>query len=72
MRTRAIWNAQEIFIRQLAGVMKQKNNIIGFDFGNEINTCWATEPNVGDAWMAKMFTLMESVRYRARSREWRG
>ncbi|MGA9554349.1 MAG: hypothetical protein WBR30_19035, partial [Candidatus Sulfotelmatobacter sp.] len=56
-----IWNAQEILIRQLAGVMKEKNNVIGFDFGNEINTCWATEPNVGDAWMAKMFTLMESV-----------
>ncbi|MGB9362889.1 MAG: hypothetical protein WCA99_14880, partial [Candidatus Sulfotelmatobacter sp.] len=36
-----IWNAQEILIRQLAGVMKQKNNVIGFDFGNEINTCWA-------------------------------
>lgn len=57
----AIWNAQEIFIRQLAGVIKEKNNIIGFDFGNEINTCWATEPNVGDAWMVKMFSLMERL-----------
>ena len=57
----AMWNAQEIFVRQLAGVMKNKNNIIGFDFGNEINTCWSTEPAVGDAWMAKMFALMESV-----------
>ncbi len=57
----AMWKAQEIFVRQLAGVMKSKNNIIGFDFGNEINTCWSTEPAVGDAWMAKMFALMESV-----------
>jgi endo-1,4-beta-mannosidase len=57
----AMWNAQEVFIRQLAGVMKNNNNIIGFDFGNEINTCWSTEPTVGDAWMAKMFALMESV-----------
>jgi hypothetical protein len=57
----AIWNAQEIFIRQLAGVMKVKNNIIGFDFGNEINTCWSAEPSVGDVWMAKMFSLMASV-----------
>ena len=57
----AMWKAQEIFIRQLAGVMKGKDNIIGFDFGNEINTCWSTELAVGDAWMAKMFALMESV-----------
>lgn len=57
----AIWKAQEILIRQLAVAMKGKNNIIGFDFGNEINTCWSTEPSVGDAWMTKMFSLMESV-----------
>ena len=57
----AIWKAQEILIRQLAGAMKGKNNIIGFDFGNEINTCWSTEPSVGDAWMTKMFSLMETV-----------
>ena len=41
--------------------MKPKSNIIGFDFGNEINTCWSTAPAVGDAWMAKMFALMERV-----------
>lgn len=57
----AIWKAQELFVRQLARVMSSKNNIIGFDFGNEINTCWSTEPAVGDAWMAKMFSLMQEV-----------
>ncbi len=57
----AIWSAQEIFIRALAGVMNGKSNIIGFDFGNEINTCWSAEPSVGDAWMRKMFSLMEGV-----------
>ncbi|HKN15430.1 MAG TPA: hypothetical protein VJX47_00700 [Candidatus Sulfotelmatobacter sp.] len=57
----AIWSAQEIYIQALAGVMKGKNNILGFDFGNEINTCWSAEPSVGDAWMKKMFSLMESV-----------
>jgi endo-1,4-beta-mannosidase len=56
-----MWGAQEIFLRQLAGVMKGKANFIGFDFGNEINTCWSAEPSVGDAWMKKMFSLMESV-----------
>jgi endo-1,4-beta-mannosidase len=53
--------AQEVYIRQLAEVMKRKDNIIGFDLGNELNTCWATEPDIGDAWMTKMFALMESV-----------
>jgi len=53
-----IWKAQELFVRELARVMSMKDNIIGFDFGNEINTCWSTEPAAGDVWMAKMFALM--------------
>jgi hypothetical protein len=57
----AIWKAQEILIRQLARVMTPKENIIGFDFGNEINTCWSTDPPVGDIWMKKLFSLMEEV-----------
>lgn len=57
----AIWTAQELFIRHLARVMSPHKNIIGFDVGNEINTCWSTEPRIGDAWMAKMFSLMDSV-----------
>jgi endo-1,4-beta-mannosidase len=56
-----MWKAQEIFIRSLAGVMAAKENIIGFDVGNEINTCWSTRPPIGDAWMKKMFSLMEEV-----------
>ena len=57
----AIWKAQELFIRQLARVMSTKENIIGFDFGNELNTCWSTDPPLGDAWMKKMFSLMQEV-----------
>lgn len=57
----AMWTAQELFIRQLARVMRPQKNIIGFDLGNEINTCWSAEPQVGDVWMAKMFSLMETV-----------
>jgi endo-1,4-beta-mannosidase len=56
-----IWSAQELLIRELAGVMKTHDNIIGFDFGNEMNTCWSAEPAVGDAWMTKMFALMNSA-----------
>jgi hypothetical protein len=57
----AMWKAQEILIRELARVMNAKENIIGFDVGNEINTCWSTEPPVGDVWMKKLFSLMEEV-----------
>ena len=56
-----IWTAQELFIRQLARVMQTKKNIIGFDVGNEINTCWSTEPRIGDPWMKKLFSLMGTV-----------
>lgn len=56
-----MWAAQELFIRRLARVMGSHANVLGFDFGNEMNTCWSTEPRVGDAWMAAMYALMETV-----------
>ena len=56
-----IWKAQELFIRALARTMKAHDNIIGFDFGNEMNTCWSAQTAVGDAWMAKMFALMNEA-----------
>src|SRR6202142_1634608 len=56
-----MWKAQEVFIRQLGRVLNAKDNIIGFDVGNEINTCWSTQPQVGDRWMTKLFTLMNDV-----------
>jgi len=57
----AMWTSQELFMRQLARVMGSHKNIIGFDIGNEINTCWSTEPRIGDLWMAKMISLMKTV-----------
>jgi len=56
-----IWQAQEMFVQQLARVISARDNVIGFDVGNEINTCWSTEPPVGDVWMTKLFALMEEV-----------
>ena len=56
-----IWKAQELLIRALAQTMKAHDNIVGFDFGNEMNTCWSALPAVGDAWMGKMFSLMNSA-----------
>jgi endo-1,4-beta-mannosidase len=57
----AMWKAQELFVRELARVMKPHTNLIGFDFGNELNTCWSAPTAAGDAWMARMFALMNSV-----------
>jgi endo-1,4-beta-mannosidase len=56
-----IWNAQELFVRELARIVNPHGNIIGFDFGNELDTCWRADPAVGDAWMARMFALMNAV-----------
>ncbi len=56
-----MWSAQELFVRELARVAAPHSNIIGFDLGNEINTCWSAEPAQGDAWMARMFALMDTV-----------
>ncbi|HEY1986594.1 MAG TPA: hypothetical protein VGG85_14360 [Terracidiphilus sp.] len=57
----AMGAAEELYIRELARVMAQHPNIIGFDFGNELNTCWSAPVEAGDAWMARMFALMNSV-----------
>ncbi len=54
-------DAQELFVRELARTMKPHANIIGFDFGNEINTCWRAPTKAGDAWMARMFARMNSA-----------
>jgi len=59
--TKLMWDAQELFVRELARVMKPHANVIGFDFGNELNTCWQAPTKDGDAWMARMFALMHEV-----------
>jgi hypothetical protein len=59
--TPLMWNAQELFVRELAKTMAPHRNVIGFDFGNELNTCWQAPVAAGDAWMAKMFALMNQT-----------
>lgn len=59
--TQLMWDAQELFVRHLARTMKRHTNIIGFDFGNELNTCWKAPTADGDAWMARVFRLMNEV-----------
>jgi len=54
-------SAQQLLVRELARVMKPHSNIIGFDFGNELNTCWKAPLLEGDLWMANMFDLMNQV-----------
>jgi hypothetical protein len=56
-----MWAAQEVFVRALGQRMGVHPNFLGFDIGNEINTCWRCEPAQGDRWMARMFAVMESV-----------
>jgi endo-1,4-beta-mannosidase len=53
-----IWKAQELFIRELSRTLNPHPNFLGFDFGNEMNTCWSAPTADGDAWMTKMFALM--------------
>ena len=53
--------AQELFIRQLAGILKEHGNTIGLDLGNELNTCWSASVAAGDRWMKRMFSVIESV-----------
>jgi endo-1,4-beta-mannosidase len=54
-------DAEELFVRELARVLGPHDNVIGFDLGNEINTCWSADTTAGDAWMGRIFALMNSV-----------
>jgi endo-1,4-beta-mannosidase len=58
---KSMWDSQELYVRALAAMMKSHENIIGFDFGNEMETCWSAPLPVGDAWMARMFALMHDA-----------
>jgi hypothetical protein len=59
--TELMWSAQELFVRALGRTLRPHANVIGFDFGNELNTCWQAPVRDGDAWMARMFALMNEV-----------
>jgi endo-1,4-beta-mannosidase len=41
---RVMLDAQELFVRELGRVLQPHQNVIGFDMGNEINTCWSAPP----------------------------
>jgi endo-1,4-beta-mannosidase len=60
-RDEKMWAAQELFLRELARVAKAHENVIGFDLGNELNTCWAARMGAGDPWMSKAFAAIESA-----------
>jgi len=51
--------AESLFIRELSGLLAKHTNIIGFDLGNEVNTCWSAPAHTGDAWMERTFRLMD-------------
>jgi endo-1,4-beta-mannosidase len=58
---RVMLDAQNLFIRELSRTLAPHQNVIGFDMGNEINTCWSAKTPVGDAWMARMYSLMNET-----------
>jgi endo-1,4-beta-mannosidase len=53
--------AQDLFVRELAQRMRGHSNFLGFDLGNELNTCWTAPLATGDAWMTKMFSQMNQL-----------
>jgi hypothetical protein len=53
--------AQTLLLDALAERMGEHPNFLGFDIGNEINCCWQTTPDQGDAWMARVFAQMQAA-----------
>jgi endo-1,4-beta-mannosidase len=57
----AVWQAQQLFVRALGQRIANHENVIGFDFGNEVNTCWPADTPAGDAWMTRMASAMQQA-----------
>jgi endo-1,4-beta-mannosidase len=53
--------AQDLFVRELARRMRAHQNFLGFDLGNELNTCWTASLAAGDTWMTKMLGRMNEL-----------
>jgi hypothetical protein len=60
-RDAGMWAAEELMMREVARVAAEHGNVIGFDLGNEINTCWSATTAVGDAWMTRMLALADEI-----------
>ena len=53
--------AQDLFVRELSQWMRAHSNFLGFDLGNELNTCWKSDLAAGDAWMTRMLGQMNEL-----------
>ncbi len=57
-----LWRAQELYVRQLAEVLRGCDNFLGFDLGNELNCCWKTDNlEDGDRWHNRMMNLVHEL-----------
>jgi endo-1,4-beta-mannosidase len=58
-----MFEAQELYFREVAKVAKEHANFLGFDIANEMACCWSTgtDTAVGDAWCNKILALAESL-----------
>jgi hypothetical protein len=58
-----MFEAQELYFREVAKVAKSHPNFLGFDIANEMSCCWSTgtDTAAGDAWCDKILTLVESL-----------
>lgn len=53
--------AQDLFAHQLAERLRAHANFMGFDLGNELNTCWTAPLATGDRWMINMLARMNKL-----------
>ena len=62
-RSPRMFEAQELYFREVAKVAKSHSNFLGFDIANEMSCCWSTgsDTAAGDAWCDQILTLAESL-----------
>jgi hypothetical protein len=56
-----LWESQRLYFREVAAMVKDRPNFIGFDLGNEMNCCWYAKPQIGDAWMERAMAELEAL-----------
>jgi len=70
-RSPRMFEAQELYFREVAKVAKEHPNFLGFDIANEMACCWSTgkDTAAGDAWCDKILNAGGIALPRSSARE---
>lgn len=57
-----LWEAQQLYFKKTSDVLREHDNFLGFDLGNEMNCCWKNDKlEDGDRWHNRLMGLLHDL-----------